>query len=193
MGNTKRKKDRKKEEQLKQNSMSMESFLSKILGITDIGIIRAHLTHDDIKKMFPKIKRASIAQVLDDPALVFTGEVILVRDSENKSVPYINDRQNFMGNSVNPMTDDLSCVMDEGEWTRPKEETPRFRYEELESMSVYELACLAKIYHDSGQIANREMVIRELTSRSDSKQGVKRSKGRILRKENKYKNNDEDY
>lgn len=193
MGNTKRKRNRKKEEQLKQSSMSMESFLRKILGITDIELIRAHLTHDDIKKMFPSIKRASIAQVLDDPALVSRGDVIYVKDSENRSIPYINDREKFLGNIVTPITNDLSSVMDTEEWSEPKSDTSRIRYEELESMSVYELVCLAKIYHETGQIANREIVIRELKSRNDSKQGVKRSKDKALKKERKYKNNNDDY
>lgn len=190
MGNNKKRKDKKRQEQLENDALSMQCFLVRYLGITDINLVKAGLTHGDLKALFPNLKRTGFNQVLDDPALVKTGEVLLVTDSLHNTVPYVNQFEL-----------DVSDVMDSEEWNKPetwsnkKESTPNIQSYELQSLTTYELACLLQIYVKSGQNSAYEVVRRELISREDSNHACKKSKAKALRKDLKRakKYDDEDY
>lgn len=185
----KKKKDRKKQEDLRQNSISIERFLSNILGVKVEELLRAHLTHEDLKQILPNLKRASIAQVLDDPCMVATGKVILVTDSTHRCLPYKNDRKNFLGNQINS---DFSMVMDPEEWENPDATVQRPHYDDLSELTTYELSEYAKELYELGFIGARERVLKELRTRPDSKQGVRRSKEKALKKEKKFLKKQED-
>ena len=194
MGN-KKKHDKKKQEILKKESVSIESFLSKFLGVYNVDLMQAHLSHSDLKTLFPNLKRTGFAQVLDDPELVHTGEVVLVSDSLNNVVPYVN---NGMFCKLN--TFGMGDVMDDSDWnttelwdkSKEKNSTPDIQDYELKSLSVYELTMLMQVYNKSGQRGNFEIVRRELISREDSNYANKRSKAKALRKEMKRHHNDDD-
>ena len=192
MGN-KKKQDKRRMEFLEKESVSIESFLCRFLGITDVGLMNAHLSHNDLKAICPNLKRTGFARILDDPELVHTGEVILVTDSLNNVVPYVND------GFYNLNSFGMSDVMDDSDWNTPelwnekKEQTPNIYDYELKSLSIYQLHELMQIYSKSGQYGNYEVVRRELISREDSHYSSKKSKARMLKKEFKrHHNNDDD-
>ena len=191
MGDKKRS-DKRRQKRIEDNSISIERFLSKILGVDIEELLRAHLTHKDLKAMFPKIKTACISKVLDDPALVATGQVIYVIDSTNRCLPYINDKKEFLGNQTDY---EFSRVMDSTEWNQSSKEVPRINYDDLSQYKTYELCEYAKTLYELGLIGAREKILREIRTRDDSKQGVKRSKQKALKKDEKYlrKIENEDY
>jgi hypothetical protein len=187
----KKKKDRMKQKQLKQTSISIERFVSNILGVKVEDLLRAHLTHEDVKEMFPTLKRESFVRVLDDPELVASGKVIFVTDSTNRTIPYINDRKRFIDEELQI---DFDRVMDPVEWENSEVVVPRYSYEELTKFNTYELSEYAKQLYNLGLIGARERVLRIIRARDDSKQGVRRSKEKALKKEKKFlrKHNDDD-
>ena len=142
-----------------------------------------------VKALFPNLKRTGFNQVLDDPALVQTGEVLLVTDSAHNTVPYVNQFKL-----------DVSDIMDEDEWNKPetwqkKDEKLNIQDYELKSLTTYELACLLQLFAKSGQRASYEVVKRELFSREDSIHANKQSKQKALHRDFKRlkKYDDEDY
>lgn len=187
----KKKADRRKQKDLTQQSISIERFLSNILGVKVEELLRAHLTHEDLKEMFPKLKRESIAKVLDDPSLLTAGKVVYVTDSLNRTIPYKTERERFTDIEFQS---DFDRVMDPVEWKKPACDVPRIKYEDLSSFSTYELCELAKKLFELGYVGDRTRVLKELKTRDDSKQGVRRSKEKALKKERKYlkKLDDED-
>ncbi len=182
----KKKSDKRRLRELTEQAIPMSTFLAKIIGIRDRSI-SAELTHKDLLYLLPELERTSYRKILDDPEMVYSGEVVLVLDIANNVVPYIVDREL---QSLDEMG--ISDVIDATSWESiPQEELPNLRDYDLKSMSVYELEKLLAIYHSTNQIGHYEKVRRELISRSDSKQGVRRSKEKALRKEIKRQNKDE--
>lgn len=189
MGNNKKNKGKKKQERLIKDALSMQCFLVRFLGITDKNLVQADLTHNDLKALFPHLQRTGFNQVLDDPALVHTGEVLLVTDSAHNTVPY-----------VNKFNLDVTDVMDDEEWNEPEtwhktQEKPNIQDYDLSSLTTYELAQLLQLFAKSGQRPAYEVIRRELIFRADSNHANKQSKQKALRKDKKRfrKFEDEDY
>ena len=84
--------------------------------------------------------------------------------------------------------------MDPVEWENSEVVVPRYSYEELTKFNTYELSEYAKQLYNLGLIGARERVLRIIRARDDSKQGVRRSKEKALKKEKKFlrKHNDDD-
>lgn len=190
---TRRKKDRKKQENLERKSVSMENFLVRFLGVKDVNLLQSGLTHKDLKSIFPNLKRTGFNTILDDPELVARGEVVLVTDSVNNIVPY----------STSNLSIDMSDVMDNEEWSSTelwdKEKNsknitlPTIHEYELKSLRIYELVTLMELYSRTGQMNCYEIIRRELISRDDSRHASKHSKAKALRKELKRRRKEEDY
>lgn len=183
----KRKIDKKRLKELTDQAIPMSTFLSKIMGIRDKSIV-GELTHKDLSFLLPELERTSYRKILDDPEMVYSGEVVLVIDSARNAVPYVVERK------LQPLEEmGISDVIDATVWDdeMPREEIPNIRDYDLKSMSVYELEQLLAIYQSTHQTGHYEKVRRELVSRSDSKQGVRRSKQKALRKELKRTKIDE--
>ena len=67
--------------------ISLAKFLSRVTNLT--GKDLSKLRHEDVKILFPYLKRTSFDYVFDNPGLVCLGEVIMVNDGR-KIIPYIN-------------------------------------------------------------------------------------------------------
>jgi len=67
--------------------INISFFLERLCGISHSN--NKNMTHKDMDELFPKIKRTSYAHILENPALVHTGSVVLVRDAKYSLAPYV--------------------------------------------------------------------------------------------------------
>ena len=70
-----------------EHAISINEFLEKFYGKTDFKDKK--LVHENVKSLFPDIKRGCFEDIVKNPELVYTGKVVLVRDCNNKCIPYI--------------------------------------------------------------------------------------------------------
>lgn len=49
--------------------------------------------HENIKTLFPDIKRVDFEDIVKNPELVYTGQVVLVKDANNNCIPYVVEKQ----------------------------------------------------------------------------------------------------
>ena len=70
-----------------EHAISINDFLEKYYGRIDFRDKK--LIHENIKTLFPDIKRGSFEDIVKNPELVYTGKVVLVRDCNNKCIPYL--------------------------------------------------------------------------------------------------------
>lgn len=66
----------------------MPKFLYEYFGVTDLNIFE--MTHDDVKVLFPELKRSSFEEIQKDYTCIYNGNVILVRDKKGDIIPYYN-------------------------------------------------------------------------------------------------------
>ena len=70
-----------------EHAISINDFLEKYYGRTDFN--GKKLVHENIKSLFPDIKRGCFEDIVKNPELVYTGKVVLVKDCNNKCIPYL--------------------------------------------------------------------------------------------------------
>lgn len=68
--------------------ITMAEFLYNYFGIEDLNVFS--ITHEDIKVLFPELKRFSITELEKDLTLIYKGDVILVKDKKGFVLPYCN-------------------------------------------------------------------------------------------------------
>lgn len=191
MGKDKKKKDKERLQNLNKQAVSMREFLKRFLHVDNDELIEYGLTHNDLRKIFPNLKRTSFDVILDDPSVVYTGEVILVLDASEHVVPYVSKELKTLESfGIDDAMDKSEWEKPPEQWGSPKQDTPNIHDYDLKSMSIYELEILLKLYSYSNQMSSYYTVRREIVSRSDSHQGNKRSKQKSLKKENKRNKKD---
>ncbi len=185
------KKRKQRLENLSEQAVSMEEFLKRFLNINNDELIKQGLTHKELKKIFPNLRRSSFDAILDDPSMVYRGQVVLVLDSNDNVIPYVNNQiKTIESYGIDDVMDESEWSMPPEQWSSPREDTPRVQDYDLKSLSIYELELLLQIYSYSNQKSSYFVVRREIVSRSDSHQGNKRSIQKSLKKE--YKRNKKD-
>ena len=153
--------------------------------------MRAELTHSDLMKMFPNLKRTTFDAIMDDPSCIYTGEVVAVRDSKLNIIPYINTQKNFLE------TEEFNSIMsnewdeDTTTWTKEKNKVKHAVKYDLKDLTVYELTVLMELYSKTGQWHDYEVVRKTLIGREDSGRANKKSKQLALKRSMKRINNDE--
>lgn len=151
-------KDKKVLNDLKDNnSISLRKFLMFYYGICDSNILSHNLTHKDIKVLFPDLKRVSFDYVLDNIKEIYTGSIIMVKDSIGNAVPYINPK--------------LDICIEEDIDIETIEETKNDSFEEivnLENLNLYELVELAKKYKIDNRINDYRKVCRIIKKRKEN-------------------------
>ena len=142
---------------LKKNSISLKKFLMFYYGVCESNILSHNLTHKDIKILFPYLKRASFDYVLDNIKEIYTGSIIMVRDSIGNSVPYINPKLDI-------------CIEDYGDMKITEEDMDKTFEEiiDLENLNLYELVQLAKKYKADNRINEYRHVCRLIRKRKDN-------------------------
>lgn len=87
--------------ELDENSISLKKFLLIYYGMCDLELYNKPIKHQDIKKLFPYIKRVSFESLLLDKNLLYSGDIIAVKDSCGNVAPYINPKLNDLENIPN--------------------------------------------------------------------------------------------
>lgn len=187
----KKKKDGKRLECLETHGVSITRFIKEFLGIEDDALLRSDLTHQVLAELFPYLKRTSFEHILDNPNVVYSGSVVLVKDKLGNYIPYI-----VTGLLEKLEEQGINYVMSEADWGdgTPEnwDQTERINYD-LEALSTYQLTQLMYIYKASGEHNNYLKVRNELTSREDSSRANRLSKQKALRRSAKKIKDDEYY
>lgn len=68
--------------------ITMPDFLYNYLGVENINIFE--ITHEDVKILFPDVKRSSFEKIEKDYISIYNGDIILVKDKKGKTLPYYN-------------------------------------------------------------------------------------------------------
>ena len=69
------------------HAILLNDFLDKYYGRTDFR--EKKLIHENIKSLFPDIKRGCFEEIVKNPELVYTGKVVIVKDANNNCIPYL--------------------------------------------------------------------------------------------------------
>jgi len=177
---TKLKEDKKRLSRMAQESISVEAFLARYLGIRDNSILSRDISHADIKALFPNLTRSSFDHVIDNPEIVSEGQVLLVTDCYGRTIPYFNPL--YVLELSEPEDDFIGEFIEE----EPQEEIiPDINELDLTSLSNYELQGLLHLYAKYNLRGAHRRVRKELTSRKDSRHASKESIGRKLKKSRK--------
>ena len=177
-------------ELLEEKAISINVFIKRCLGCYNDELMRTQLTHRDLVKIFPYLKRTSYDVIMDDPACLYTGDVVAVVDSTATIILYQNTQKAFLDSEEFTQIMDNDTWSDNSlEWSSDKE-THAQSYD-LKTMSTYELSSLMKLYTKTGQWHDYEVVRRELISRDDCARANKKSKRKALVRSLKFIKDDE--
>ena len=145
---------------MKYNSIRLSKFLARFGSLQ--GEALSHITHDEVKVLFPQFVRTTFEYARNNKELVSTGKILMVDDGR-KIIPYILpelDYENSFLLDVLRQEDDVKEI-DYGEY-------------DYTSMSIYELKKLLDRKFNSTN--NSRHAKRELESRGLIKKKYKREK-----------------
>ena len=78
--------------EMKKNSISLKKFLIVYCGLYNENMVNSNLSHKDIKILLPEIRRISFEKLVSNRYMLYNGEVIAVKDSNDSVLPYINPK-----------------------------------------------------------------------------------------------------
>lgn len=71
------------------NSITLKKFLILYCGIKSESLGERKISHEEIKILFPYIKRTSFDVISKNKKCLYSGEIIVVTDSYGKMIPYV--------------------------------------------------------------------------------------------------------
>lgn len=80
---------------LEKNCISLTKFLINYCGISNKNFYDMKISHQDIKKLMPDLKRVSFDILLKDKSCFYIGSIIPVKDCYDNIVPYVNPMLEF--------------------------------------------------------------------------------------------------
>ena len=147
--------------------VSIAYFLYNYCGISDE---RAHkMTHSDLKKLMSNLQRVSFDDAIDNPHLVYAGDIVLIRDAKKNIVPYISP--------FKEIEDFKSIYSPEGIAKKPKTNRRLTTFLDVANLSNYELKLNLKLQKNSHNISRFKfcrLLKREIKSRGIQGSGKKR-------------------
>ena len=162
----------------KNEIITLDHYFSEFHNFPKGSFIK--FTHKDVKNNFPFIKTVRLSGITREE--IFTGKVLLVKDCEGSIIPYINP---ITYSNVEKHIDECKAN-DKVEITfTASESTEEFDISEddLESLSIYELKNLLKLYKDNNKLKNFRMVKKELYFNSDTHDNRELKKEKIRKRE----------
>jgi len=72
-----------------ENSIDVISFLAQYYGIISCDLKIDKITHKNLSSLFPFLRKVSFDWALKNQELIYTGELVFVRDCNNYCVPYV--------------------------------------------------------------------------------------------------------
>jgi len=122
----------------KNNSISLKNFLISYCGIYNEDLLHNKITHKDIKVLLPDLKRVSYDYMLENKKELFTGNILIVKDSCGNYAPYLNPKLN-------------EYIDVEMEYEGEKKDNFEIAVE-LEKLTFYELTELCRKYKEENRI-----------------------------------------
>lgn len=144
----------------KEYIISLKSFLIIFCGIYNETILQGKITHDDVKHLFPELKKVSFDYVSKNSNEIYTGKVILVKDSFGFIAPY-----------QKPLIEEYIDIPDIN-FIEDKKEQAIEEIVNLENLSLYELSELGKKYKDENRLTEYRRVCR-LIKKINNESGIK--------------------
>lgn len=149
----------------KYGNISLAKFLSRFESLSGKDLKK--VTHEDVKVLFPNLKRSTFESIKRNPKLIYTNQVVLVSDGR-KVVPYYVPNEQI-------------CE-EETEFVREEVEQRKIddTVYDYTSMSIYELRCLLERKFNSyrNQVcARRELDKRGVVLHKKYKRSEEKRKG----------------
>lgn len=139
------------------NTISLSKYLSRYVGLKGENLKKLH--HEDVKILFPYIKRASFKFIEKNPELINKNKVVIVNDGRS-CIPYYIE---------NKMFDDFDELLLEED----KKEDINYKEYDYSKLSIYELKQLLRRAFNSYK--NQFLAKKELTNRGIVKKKYKRN------------------
>ena len=148
---------------MKYNKITLSKFLSRYAFLQGCDLTK--VTHEEVKKLFPNIKRSSFEEIENNPDLIYDGNVVLVSDGK-KTIPYYV-----------PKIEEKEIEYMDFNREEIKEEGPDDTVYDYSSMSIYELRCLLERKFNSyrnqccarNELNKRGIVLRKKYDRNEFK------------------------
>ena len=161
-----------KEKELIKYSITFKKFLNVYFGISDESLKDVEMTHQDIKRLFPELERINFEKVYSNMDILYTGEVIIIRDCNNDFAPYLRP--------------EFKVLSDSSDIVFSKESKVSEPDVDINSLKLYELKRLCKQLKRVKKYKEYRKVIGLLRAAKDSSYKLEKRK---LREEgeNEYK------
>lgn len=144
----------------KEYSISLKSFLMIFCGIYNETLLCEKVRHDDIKHLFPELKKVGFDYLAKNINELYTGNVILVKDSYGFIAPY-----------KKPLIEEY-VEMPDIEIVEIKKEEAIEEIVNLENLSLYVLSELGKKYKEENRLTEYRKVCR-LIKKINDESGIK--------------------
>jgi len=144
----------------KQYAISLKSFLVVFCGIYNETLLTQKVSHDDIRHLFPELKKVGFDYISKNLNEIYVGNIILVRDSFGFIAPY-----------KKPLIEEY-IEMPNIEIIETKREKIIEEVVNLENLSLYELSELGKKYKDENRLTEYRKVCR-LIKKFNNESGIK--------------------
>lgn len=149
----------------KYGDISLAKFLSRFVSL--YGKDLKKVTHNEVKILFPNLKRCSFNKIKENPMLIYDGDVILVDDGKT-IIPYYIPKEETLNSESTFIREKV------------KEREIDDSYHDYASMSIYELRCLLERKYNSCRnqcAARRELNKRGVVLHKKYKRSEEKRKG----------------
>lgn len=162
-----------------EQSVTLKTFLISYCGIYNETLFKSKLCHEDIKFLLPDLKRVSYDYVMKNIEQVYTGKIILVKDSYNHLAPYINPK----------LEECYDIEIDDCAEEFSNNDSNFDKVIDVENLNLYELNELRKKYKSDKRFNEYRRVCKIIKTRKASKEIYNNKKQKIL----KRRDNDDKY
>ncbi len=160
------------EKELRNFCISFKKFLISYYGVCYEEICNKKMSHKDIKILIPDLRRISFDALIVDKKSLYTGDVVMVRDSYGNIAPYITPEV---------QTTFVQQVYDCEQSITDKKDEKLKQIIISENLSKYELVVLCRYFKKNGRIAEYRIANRLLKLKKDSKVTEYKNKKLILK------------
>ena len=137
---------------LSDNCIDMKRFLT-MFNLCDYSVLNLKISHKDIKELIPGLKRMGFDELGKRIESIYTGDVIAVKDSYGRIVPYINP---------NLLNVELYGIV-HGEREKCNIEVKKVIKEK--SLKIYQLKKIGKLLAQHGRYKAYKTIKREVRKR----------------------------
>lgn len=156
----------------KELEITMAEFLYNYCCCADQNFFKT--THDDLKRLLPELQRVSFTTANSNSELLYTGELILIRDCKNNVVPYINPFRNGYDNIV--------AIEEELTKQTVKKKDEKFDVKKISNYKLKVYLRMCKNSHNVGKYKVCRLLKQEISLRGITTSGAKKKQIERIRK-----------